>query len=149
MPYLTVAEFKERTIMPEEDVDELEVRRPGFLSKRLAARTGEVHARLGKRYAWPFATPAPEIVLLWLTQLVTVDAYNARGINPQGQALDDERKAKDEIKEAADSVTGLFELPLREDKPGTSAVEKGGPFVYSEASPYEWVDAQAEAIRGR
>jgi len=46
-----------------------------------------------------------------------------------------------ELKEAADSKDGLFDLPLRADTTATG-VSKGGPRGYSEASPYTNLDRQ-------
>ena len=50
--------------------------------------------------------------------------------------------AKDEIKEAADSVDGLFDLPLIMAGAATSAITSGGPMGSSSASPYRWTDDQ-------
>lgn len=94
-------------------------------------------------------TCVPEIVLSWLTVLVTDDMYRKRGRDPQDPAMADLKEdvvtALAEIKEAADGDTGLFDLPSSEDT--DSAVTTGGPLGYSEASPYVWTDI--EARRGR
>lgn len=95
------------------------------------------------------ATPVPGTMLRWLTILVTFDAYQKRGANPQDPALTwikdawDETKA--EIREAADSKDGLFDLPASEDV--DSAITTGGPLGYSETSPYVWTDAEERAGR--
>lgn len=148
----TVEDFRTRTVMPSGDVDELEARDPGFLAARLVRELSWIHSVLKKRYAVPFAEPIPEIVLGWLTDLVTHAAYQRRGYNP-GSAQDGEFKeaaerARAEIKEAADSDKGLFDLPLREDGPSASGISKGGPLGYAEQSPYTWTDRQAEVARG-
>lgn len=151
-PYLDVIAFKARTIMPSEDVDLLEEKAPGYLASRLALASSRMNAQLRKRYAVPFLAPVPEIVLGWLTSIVTPEAYRKRGWNPsdeQSAEIEQDRKdALDEIKQAADSENGLFDLPLRDDVDG-SGVVRGGPVAYSEPSPYDWLDVQAEAIRGR
>lgn len=138
--------------MPAEDVDFLEDHAPGYLASRLALNTSYIYSRLPKRYATPFTAPAPEIVLGWLVAMTTVDAYRKRGWNPadqQSQDLVQDRKdALDELKEAADAQNGLFEIPLREDT-SEGGVARGEPFGYSEVTPYEWTDVQAEAARGR
>lgn len=86
------------------------------------------------------ASPVPEIVLGWLTTLVTDDLYRKRGRDPQDPAMvdlrDDVTRTLGEIKEAADSKDGLFDLPVSEDL--DSAVTTGGPLGYSETSPYVW-----------
>lgn len=149
---LDLAKFRERTIVPPEDVDALEVRRPGFIVKRLAYWSSLIEARLRKRYAVPFADPVPEIVLGWLVDLVTVDVYNARGWNPSDEQAAEIVQAKadalDLLKEAADSETGLFDLPLREGV-AESAIVADVPFGYSEQDPYTAFDRQEEAMRGR
>ncbi len=152
--YLTVAEFSTRSIMPSVDVDYLEAQHPGYLDARLAVNQSRIHARLGKRYAWPFAVPVPEIVLGWIVALTTVDAYQKRGWDPSdaqsAQVILDRDKALEEAKEAADAEGGLFELPLREDLTA-SAVAVGGPYGSSEATAYAWIDAQRDAadLEGR
>lgn len=138
--------------MPGPDVDELEVRAPGFLASRLVAWSQYIDARLRKRYEVPFGDPFPEIVRIWLTALVTVDAYQKRGWDPgseQDELINDARQAAlADLREAADAETGLFDLPLRQNN-AASGISQGGPFGYSEASPYEWTDVQRGAIRGR
>lgn len=163
MGYLDVAGFKERTIMPEGDVVTLEKSRLGYLTKRLAHWEAWIDARLTKRYAVPFGTPpvspstlrtdVPEIVLLWLTSLVTLDAYSGRGFNPSSEAdqisiVTPATTAMAEVKEAAESAVGLFELPLRQsDGTGSSGVSKTGPLAYTENSPYVGFDAQFDAAQ--
>lgn len=150
--YLDLAEFKTRTVMPADDVDEVEMRAPGFLLARLEVWTSRINARLRKRYAVPFAAPIPEIALGWLAAFVTVEAYQKRGWNPSdeqsAQIKADRDECAVELKEAADAANGLFDLPLRQNTTETG-IAKGGPLAYSEASPYEWADVQAEALRGR
>lgn len=91
------------------------------------------------------ATPVPEIVLGWLTTLVTYDLYRKRGVNPQDPQIEllvaEMNTVLDEIKEAADSKDGLFDLPTSEDE--NSAVTTGGPLGTSQTSPYVWTDIQA------
>lgn len=161
--YLTFDEFRVRAKMPAEDIDVLEEESapspsdPGFVRTALLDRTAEINDRLKKRYVTPFGTwspssTAPPIVKRWLAALVTYDCYDKRGQNA-GSDRDDviERmltQVDAQIKEAADSVDGLFELPLLASAPGESGVSKGGPFGYSEASPYSWMDEQASRVRG-
>lgn len=91
------------------------------------------------------STPVPEIALGWLASIIDVDFWQRRGANPSDptivQAVADRDSALLEIKEAADSKDGLFELPTV-DSIGDSAVAKAGPLYYSEASPYVSADRQ-------
>lgn len=90
------------------------------------------------------ATPVPEIVLGWLTTLVTYDLYRKRGVNPQDPQIEllvvEMTNVLAEIKEAADSRDGLFDLPVSEDE--DSAVTTGGPLGTSQTSPYVWTDVE-------
>lgn len=141
--------------MPTEDVEEIEVRRSGYPETRMIANYRWVYARLAKRYAIPEpmvpSNDVPELVVDWCVALTTLDLYEFRGFNPESaqDALIAARatEVRGEVKEAADSETGLFELPLRASSQATTGVTKGGPFGYSEASPYEWTDRQREDVR--
>jgi hypothetical protein len=91
------------------------------------------------------STPVPEIALNWLARMVDIDVWDKRGANPQDPTIERwvalRQESLDEIKEAADSKDGLFELPMI-DSQGDSAIEHGGPIFYSETSPYVWTDMQ-------
>lgn len=148
--YLDLAAFRERTLAPPGLVDDAEDAHEGWIDGQLSSWSRKIDARLRKRYAAPFAAPVPETVLEWLTQIVTVRVYLKRGVDPNDQQFEEIRQdAKDalaEIAEAANSETGLFDLPLLDAADG-SAVSKGGPYGYSEASPYVWTDLQADVGR--
>ena len=150
-PYLTLEQLKLRAVIPDEYFDDVETRYPGFIDQRLASRSAWLDARLRKRYAAQFAAPYPEQVCSWLCDLVTVDVMHKRGIDPNDEQwteiMQASQTAKDEVKEAADSQDGLFDLPLRDDAGDASGIAKGGPFGYSEASPYVWKDVQASSAR--
>lgn len=148
--YLTLAEFKSLSLMPSSDIDRVESESPGWIDSQLVYWSAQIDARLRKRYAAPFETPYPIAVQGWLARLVTVRLYLKRGVDPSDMQFDviklDAEQASAELKEAADSATGLFDLPLRQDTTDTG-VSRGGPFGYSEASPYVWTDVQADAGR--
>lgn len=148
-PLLTPEQFMQRVAMPREFVLAIEQAEPGWLQRQLEQRTSWIIARLAKRYG-PFVEPYPEVVLDWLTALVTPRVWLRRGHDPtdeQSQEYrDDAAKAEAEIMEAANCETGLFDLPLRADVE-TSGITRGGPFGYSESSPYVAFDQQRE--RGR
>ncbi len=150
MAYLDLTSFKALTIMPAADVDGIESVAPGWILGQLTYWSGWLDSRLRKRYAAPFALPYPEAVTGWLARIVTVRAYLKRGVDQTDEQFlsikEDAAEAMEEIKEAADSVVGLFDLPLREDTTA-SGISRGGPFAYTEASPYVWTDVQADAGR--
>lgn len=149
--YLDVAGFGLRSIMPSEMIQRLESKSPGWLLQRLNSKSAWINAKLWKRYAVPFASPAPEIVLDWLAALVTPECYAKIGFNPSSEQdkssiIEPADTARDEIDEAADAQNGKFELPLRSDS-NAPGISRGGPMVYSEASPYVAFDRQAATGR--
>lgn len=100
------------------------------------------------------ATPVPEVILQWITQIVTPDVYRARGTNPQDpeiQRLEDDRirvlgtdGKGGELREAADGENGLLDIPF--DDALASAVSNG-PLGYSETSPYVAFDREERTGR--
>ncbi len=149
--YLDLPAFKARTLMPASDVDDLETIAAGWVLLQLEQCSRWIDSRLRKRYAAPFdVDTCPEIVKSWLTRLVTLRAYLRRGVDATDAQFDliraDAESAAEEIKEAANAVDGLFDLPLKDSDKATG-VTLGAPFGYAEASPYEWVDVQREAVR--
>jgi len=151
MAYLTFEQWRDRTIMSSDEAGLLNTSFPAFIPAKLAEHTAWLDGRLRKRYAAPFAAPVPEIVLSWLERLVTLDVYMKRGFNPQseqdGMIAERAKEAKAEVLEAANSETGLFDLPLRQDTTATG-ISRGGPFAQSDATPYGFLDAQREEVRG-
>jgi hypothetical protein len=147
VPYQSVAEFQTRTMIPVSYVTEVEAIQPGFTAAQLlSAEKLDIDGRLAKRYAVPFVAPIPEAVLAWQTRIVTWRIMMRRGYDPTDQQSidlkEDHDAAKAEIKEAADSDVGLFDLPLRADT-DASGISKGAPQGYSEQSPYVWTSEQA------
>ena len=129
---------------------------PSFLETSIGDWSSEMISRLTKRYPAPTADkpwPAPitSVLKRWCTKLVTRDAYAKIGWSPtseQDQASIE--KAADDVdaklKEAADGQNGLFELYLSEDG-ASNTVANGGPYGYSEASPYVAFDAQRQTAQ--
>jgi len=153
--YLDLDGFKSRSIIPSADIDQLESLETGWLQFKLDERSSWLDSQLAKRYAVPFGdlgnprTNVPPMILAWLTALVTLDAYDKRGWNPSVAQADRviarAEKSESEIALAANSVSGLYELPLRADS-DESAVTRGSPLAYSEASPYRWMSVQRDAV---
>lgn len=134
--------------MPAEDIDALNVLYPGIIDANLVSVSGQIDARLCKRYAAPFAAPYPDAVISVCARLAAWRLWMKRGFNPGGaldQALQQDAKdADDWLKEAANSKDGLIELPAIQAPLGSSAVNAGGPLGYSEQSPYVWTTYQRE-----
>lgn len=151
MSYLDKDAFAALSTIPAEFLDAIEDVAPGWIDAQLVSWSRQIDARLAKRYAVPFAEPAPDIVTAWLARIVTLQCYMKRGVDPSDIDMDflraDYQRALDEIKEAADAQFGLFDLPLRADTT-KSGISKGGPFAYTEASPYAWTDEQGRVGRG-
>lgn len=145
MAYLDLTSFKGLTLMPAEFVDAIESVTAGWIDAQLAYWSSQIDSRLAKRYAVPFSTPVPLAVTGWLARIVTVRCFLKRGVDPTDQQFEeikaDATSALAEIKEAADSADGLFDLPLRADT-NASAISRANPRGYSEQSPYVSNDRQ-------
>ena len=148
--YLTTTEFALYSTVPVEYLSALDTVAPGWLAQQLETWSRQIDARLSKRYATPFAAPYPEVVKAWLARIVAVRVYLRRGVDATdmqfAEMQADGTRALDEIKEAADSNTGLYDLPLVQGS-ASSGVSRGGPFGYSEQSPHVWMDGQARTGR--
>lgn len=121
-----------------------------FVDSTLQDESDTLNARLRKRYSAPFSSPYPRVIQKWLGRIVTPILFLKYGILPSDEQYAEAARlaaeADAQVQQAADSETGLFDLPLRADKQ-ESAITQGGPFAYSEASPYQWLDAQREALQ--
>jgi hypothetical protein len=139
--------------MPDIGIEELQAEYVGWLDATLTSYSGIIDSRLAKRYAVPFVSPYPDIIKNWLVRLVNPRAYLKRGLDPsdkQSQVLlDDATAVLLELKEAADAVNGLYELPLRADDPSTSGITKPKILFRSDSTPYEWIGRQARRAYGR
>ena len=146
--FLDLAGFKALTVIPDEDVDEVETRYPGWVDAQLEIETARLNGKLRKRYA--LTSPFPLIVKSWLTRVVTPLVYHKRGVDPtDGQfedMVEDANRARDEVQEAANAEDGLYDLPLNEGSTETG-VSKGFPMAYTEASPYAFADDQYARAR--
>jgi phage gp36-like protein len=135
--------------MPAADVDLIESAYPGTFAQLALSVSRIFDARLAKRYATPFASPYPEALRMHVANVVVWHLWRKRGFNPsseQDALVTAEKEAAEAwLKEAADSKDGLVELPLRENAT-TSGVIAAFPLGSSDASPYTWIDTQAEAL---
>lgn len=148
--YLTLAQFKARTVMPPARVDQLEVDRPGYIDQQLEDWSRWLDAPLRKRYDAPFDSPYPKAVQAWLARLVTLFAYMGLGFDPtdaQGSLYEkDHDAAKAEILEAASAIDNPWDLPLKDSEKATG-ISKGATRGYSESSPYVAFDQQSATGR--
>lgn len=149
MAYQTVAEFKALTLIPALWVDELETNSAGFVGAQLAHWSDWIDTQLRKRYVVPFEAPYPVTIVGWLNRIVTWRCLIKRGIDPTdqqfAQIVKDSDSAYEEIAKAADSETGLYDLPLRADVARSGIAY--GTRAYSEQSPYVGFDRQRQAGR--
>ncbi len=146
-PYLDVAGFKARTLAPASYVDLVEDAETGWTLGQLTVWTSWINAQLRKRYVVPFSTPFPETAIVWLEALVTERIYLKRGVDAtdaqMSRITELADKARIEVQEAANSATGLFDLPLRADTTA-DGITKGAPLFFSQAGPYAWTTNQRE-----
>lgn len=150
--YIDFDGFRNLTTLPSSFVDDVEKVSPGWVELQLEYWSRWIDSRLRKRYATPFAAfdatpPTPPTVQGWLTRIVTLRVWLKRGVDPNDLQFEtineDAKSAQAEILEAANSENGWFDLPLKVNEDG-SAINRGNPRVYSEASPYVWTDTQAQ-----
>lgn len=144
--YLTVEDYQGLTLVPSIVIDQSQALDPAWLNNQLTICSGEIDARLAKRYAVPLKQPSNQ-VKIWLAKLVDLRVYIHLGVSANDQQIqlivDNEANAKLEMKEAADCVTGLFDLPLIQDQQGSGIVS---PKILStsDATPYRWIRTQAQ-----
>lgn len=150
MSYLDLAEYKKYSVLPSGDIDDVETVQAGWVDRRLRAISNAVDARLRKRYSVPFSSPYPDQVCDWVARLMDPLTLRKRGVDATDEqyvSIEAEASmAREEIKEAADANEGLFDLPAL-DTADASAISKGGPLGYSEASPYVGGDVQVYYAR--
>jgi hypothetical protein len=149
--YLTDEEFRIRTLLPAAVIDGIESKTPGWLNAQLVGVSARVTGRLAKRYGVYTAPPYPEVIKQWVTDIVSFNAWLKRGVSATDATIESYKEkhdtAYDEMREAADSEVGLFDLPRVTDGATASGINRGGTRVYTEASPYVGFDVQADRAR--
>ena len=149
----SITEFCDRSPFDEDLAAELEAKRPGWLMKVSAAISAGIDARLIKRGDVPFSEPYPELVKLWVADLLTPRAYLALGVRATDEQQADitaaAKRAYEQILEAADPVKGLLLLPRVQGATAadTQATEPA-TLAYSEQSPYTWKHRQFDSVNG-
>lgn len=150
--YLTIVELKTLANIPAAHVDRCEAVAPGYVQGQLDAWSRYIDSRLRKRYAavMPFAPPYPIELQSWLARIVAVRIETKIGIRPTDEQFvwleGDAKGAFTELEEAANSETGLFDLP-KAGGANESGLGQGGSRVYSEQSPYVGFDRQSQVAR--
>lgn len=146
--FAAVSEYKSYSALPDGFIDEIETADAGWTLVQVNYWSAWIDSRLRKRYSAPFQAPYPIAVLGWLARILDVRCLLRRGVAPTDEQFQefkaDAERALAEIKEAADSQDGLFDLPLRADTTATG-ITQGAPLGYSEVSPYTWSQLQREA----
>src|SRR5262245_42321158 len=140
--YLDTATFRDLTVLPAPDVDQIGALEGEWIQRQIDRVGAMLDARLAKRYAVPFGSAGvgdlradvPQIIQDWITAIVTVRCYAKRGINPSSAelwyvetVLEPSKRAIEEIKEAASSNEGLFDLPLKESQLPAGGASRSGP----------------------
>jgi hypothetical protein len=117
-----------------------------FVEAQCEILEGKLHDQLRNRYAVPFLNPNAT-VKGWIAAQVAFLVLLKRGTNPDeamfAEYRDAAKLARDEIAAAANSDTGLFELPLLVS--GTP-VARGFRGI-SDADPAAWKRRQGERAR--
>ncbi len=146
--YLALATYRSRTTLDGSMVD-LCVTKGKDVAWWLECASAQIKTRLAKRYAVDFSDPGPvpDQIIFWLIRLVNIDVMECTGAIPEGRVdnwADEARKqVYEELKTAADSENGLFDLPLKNtDTLGSSAINKGGPMVFASNTITGWFDEQ-------
>jgi hypothetical protein len=146
LAYLTTSTYLNFTVLPAEYHAEVEARYPGWIAEQIGIWGEVIDSRLRKRYAVPFAAPIPVAVQMWLARLLDVRLLLKRGVDPtDAQFVELNRSATDvmaELKEAADSNTGLYDLPLTAQ--GGTAILRQQPLGFSNAGPYAGFRSQRD-----
>lgn len=159
MGYGTADDFATRATFPRDQALLLQQRVPGFLQGRIDAYSADIDAQLYAGYETPFVPyedgTYPLILASWVYAQTAADAWLKLGRASTDedvvQTLSAAEAAREQIKLAANSETGLYGLPRRQNGPGGRT--KGGVISYTETSPYvgqrrqAWI-GKAEDARG-
>lgn len=149
--------------MPGDDIDLIESQESGWVQAQIDRIGAMLDSRLAKRYAVPFGgdpsltgerSDVPYILEEWITAILTARMYAKRGVNPSSgelwfteMVIEPMKLAAAQITEAANSETGLFDLPLKESLAPSGGATRGGPKMYTESGPYTWTDVQVDTAR--
>lgn len=141
MPYLVYEQLADYCELP---IEYLAEAGPDFCTAQIAIAESRVNDQLSKRYAVPFAL-ANDTVKGWIASMVALKILTRRGIDPTDilwKTIQDAATiANDEIKQAAQSDTGRFDLPK------ANAARKPVIVGSSDHDPHAWIRRQAIKTR--
>lgn len=144
---LSLAAYRTTTTIPTSLVDRCAAQGKS-VQTWLDIHWSHIKARLVKRYAIEDdfqGGDVPQKITEWLLVLTDINVWACVGGVPEGRedgwADKDRDRVREELVEAANADSGLFELPLRaSDALGASAVNKGGPHVVRFATGFDYFD---------
>ena len=146
--YLTLELYRDLTVLDEVRIDALYQRRPTFFARNFEMVSRQLEDRLRHKYNVPF----PEnhsTIQGWIVALVDPVAAIKVGLTPTdelfGMVRERAATAETQITDASNPQSANWNLPLKGSE-DASAISKGGPFGYAEASPYDCIDVQWEAV---
>lgn len=154
----SVEQLWKRTAFNQRYCSELELKSPGLILTLDEDASRYIDTRLRKRTstAKPYRVPIPDdlvprIVVRWVAHLITPECFLALGTRPtdeeQAEIIKLADRAEEQIKEAADAVNGLFDIPLL-DAGGDSLFDQPATLCITEQSPYSWRHKQYDAVAG-
>lgn len=146
---IDIAYLKLTGIMPAGDIDLLESQAPGCVDAIAKDVTAQFSSMLRKRYS-SIPYPPPFELKSYASHVVVYRLFLRRGFNPKSEQDQLIKSSYDDairwLREASDPKGGLVVIGMPADQT-EDAVNVGAPLAYGEASPYTWMDKQAEILR--
>lgn len=140
--YLTYEQLADYSELP---IEYLAEAGPDFCTAQIAIAESRIRDQLSKRYNMDAIVSANDTLKGWIAALVSVKVLTRRGIDPTDilwKTIQDAATiANDEIKQAAQSDTGRFDLPR------ATAVRKSVIVGSSDHDPHAWIRRQAIKTR--
>lgn len=148
--YLSLDVYRDLSVLDSDRIDELHARRPTFFDRNFWSVSRQIEDRLRHKYAVPFPLDHATIQA-WITAIVDLPASARIGVAPTDDlfatVMARATAVEAQLVTASDLQSATVNLPLK-DATDPSAISKGAPFGYAEASPYDCLDVQYEAVHG-
>lgn len=135
--------------LPAELLARLDVIAPGFRLARLGLWDSWLNSQLSKRYdttkfaADPTATPpveTPPVLLLWQFTLTDFDCWVRLGRSSTDEDIQTHAAAVErvqrEVADAASGQSGAYDIQLSVGLIPTTVINRPGPLIYTESSPF-------------